>query len=596
MAEAAYRMYEKKTDKGYRPQFRCDTNALKQWLGKRKASLESIRNEFEALWRDIRLYFEPNIGKALLHSDNRDSGAAKREDSKILNSEPRLCVHRYGAGMQSGITNKAQPWCSIVPKAIDAKESRQPKLNDWCHTATQEILSALERGNFYRTSGQVYEHAALLGTSCVMIFRGEERGDVSFKLLDEGEYWIAENKYGEVTTLMRRLHLTLGQAAEEFFIQSLPESWRNKIEDGKTEERVEIWNLVCPNEDRELFKDVPEDRPYVSFYWIPGNVTTGSSEDGILDIRSYRYKPFAVLRQIDSGSVYGKSIGEMTLADCKELQELEEYEVRMIANEATPAMLVPASMKNTPIHSFPGGITYFDGILGNAAPVQRLFDTREGIDKVDAKIQIISDRIGRFWYNDLFALMLQVNANNRAQKTATEVAELSGEKITLLGPVLTQTDDFLTAIIDAVFVILIMDGVIPEAPQVLMDGGAEISVEYTSTIHAEMKAALKMRAINAMIQMVAMLAQTKPEALDKINTDEIIDEVCKVYPGAAAYVYDAKEVAAIRNAKAKQEQQLIANQQMTDLAKTAGSNVKALSETRVGNGNALEALLQGGNT
>lgn len=594
MSEAGYRLYEKDEAKAYRPKFRADTAALKRWLGKRKASLEAVRKEFEELWKDIRLYFEPNIGKALLNNDDRDNAASRKEDDKILNSEPRLCVQRYGAGMQSGITNKAQPWCSIIPKCVDAETSRNPKLNDWCHTATTEILSALERGNFYRTSGQVYPHAALLGTSCVMVLRGEDAGDISFKLIDEGDYWIAEDKYGNVNTLMRRISMTLEQAAEEFYIGVLPETWQARIKEGKTEERVDVWNLICPNEGGELYKDAPAERPYISFYWLTSDSTAGANAtNGILDIRSYGYKPFSCLRQIDSGSVYGKSIGEMTLADNKELQELEEYELRMIANEATPSMLAPSSMKGKPINQFPGGVTYYDALITGAAPIQRLFETREGIDKVDAKIQIISDRIGRFWYNDLFAMMLQVNANNRAQKTATEVAELSGEKVTLLGPVLTQTDDFLTGIVDAVFAILYADGVIPEAPPEIEQGIAEISVEYTSTIHAEMKAALKMRAINAMIQMAAMLAQTKPEALDKINCDEIIDEVCKVYPGAAAYVYDAKEVAAIREARNAQQQQMIANQQYMELAKTAGANAKALSETRVGNGNALDALMAG---
>lgn len=591
MSEAAYRLFERQ-DKPYKPEFKADTATLKNWLNKRKKSLEAVRQEFESLWKDIRLYFEPNIGKALLDVDDRDDAASKREDSKIINSEPRLCVQRYGAGMQSGITNKAQPWCSIVPKGIDDKLSRDPRINSWCNIATTEILAALERGNFYRTSGQVYPHAALLGTSCIMIFRGDALGDVSFKLIDEGDYWIAEDKYGEVTTLLRRISMTLEQASQEFFLGALPEKWRAMIKDGKLEERVTVYNLICPNEGGEHYADIPEERPYASFYWCPP-ITTQDS-DGILDIRSYTYKPFAVLRQIDSGSVYGKSIGEMTLADNKELQELEEYELRMIANEATPSMLAPSSMKGKPINQFPGGVTYYDAVLGvGSSPVTRLFETREGIDKVDAKIQIISDRIGRFWYNDLFAMMLQVNANNRAQKTATEVAELSGEKVTLLGPVLTQTDDFLTSVIDAVFTILYADGIIPEAPYAITQGDAEISVEYTSTIHAEMKAALKMRAINSLIQMAAMLAQIKPEAIDKVNCDEVIDETCKVYPGAAAYIYTSKEVAQIREARNLQQQQMIASQQYLELAKTAGANAKALSETNVGNGNALEMLMGG---
>ena len=44
--------------------FKSDTAELKRWLSKRKSSLENARRPMEAIWRDIRLYYEPNIGKA----------------------------------------------------------------------------------------------------------------------------------------------------------------------------------------------------------------------------------------------------------------------------------------------------------------------------------------------------------------------------------------------------------------------------------------------------------------------------------------------------------------------------------------------------
>ena len=597
MAEAAYRMYEKEQEallKAKPLKYSCDTAALKQWLTKRKSSLEQVRQEFEDLWKEIRLYFEPNIGKALLDHKDRDDAASKREDDRILNSEPRLCVHRYAAGMQSGITNKAQPWLTIVPKFIDEDESRNPELNDWCNLATTEILSALERANFYRTSQNVYPHGALLGTSCVMVLRGAEAGEVFFHLLDEGDYWIAENRFGEVNTLMRRMNMTFGQIKEEFLVGNLPESWRAKISDGKLEERVEVWNLVCPNDGSEKFKDIDPSHPWASVYFTTEAGASGEN-NGILDITSFTYKPFAVLRQMDSGAVYGKGIGEMSLPDNKELQSLEEYLLRMIANEAEPAMIAPSSMKGKPINMFPGGVTFYDGIMQTgAAPIGRLFQTQEGIDKVDIKIKDISERIGRMWYNDLFAMMLQVNASNRAQKTATEVSELSGEKVTLLGPVLTQMDEFLTAVIDGVFTILLEDGVIGEAPAALQQGSADVSIEYTSTIHAEMKATLKMRAINVLVEMTSMLAQAKPEALDKVDVDKIVDEVCKVYPGAAAFILSDKAVASIREARTREQQEAIANQQYAEMMKNAGANAKALSETRVGNGNVLDLMIGGG--
>lgn len=593
MGEAGYKMYEHGGNaKGKKfLKFSCNTEELKNYLGKRKASLEAVRSEFESLWKDLRLYFEPNFGKPLLGGEARDSQAAQRDDEKILNSAPRLCVQRYAAGMQSGITNKAQPWLSIVPKFLNENDARDPRLNEWCSEATEEILSSLDRANFYRTTQMVYPHAALFGTSCILVLRGEEPGDIHFHLIDEGDYWIAEDRYRNATTLMRRVSMTLGQASEEFINSNLPETWRTKIRDGKLEERVEIWNLICPNDGHERFKDVDKTRPYVSIYWLEGELT---ENNGILDIASFSYKPFAVLRQMDSGSAYGKGIGEMSLPDCKELQTLEQYLLRMIANEAEPSMIAPSTMKGQPINMFPGGVTYYDGIMSSgAAPIGRLFQTQEGIDKVDIKIQDIASRISQIWYNDLFAMMLQVNASNKGHKTATEVAELSGEKVTLLGPVLTQMDEFLTSVVDGVFTILLEDGVIEEPPEVLLQGQADISVEYTSTIHAEMKAALKMRAINVLIEMTSMLAQPKPDTLDKIDADKIVDDVCRVYPGAAAYILDSKEVVAIRENRARQQQEAVANQQLVEIMKNAGQNAKNLSEARVGNGNALDAITGG---
>ena len=140
---------------------------------------------------------------------------------------------------------------------------------------------------------------------------------------------------------------------------------------------------------------------------------------------------------------------------------------------------------------------------------------------------------------------------------------------------------------------VVRDGLIADPPDALREGGADISVEYTSTIHAEMKAALKMRAINTLIEMASMLANAKPEALDKIDVDKIVDEVARVYPGAAAFLYRDKDVKAMREARTAAQQQQIANAQYAEMMKNAGANAKALSETKVGNANALELMLGG---
>ena len=48
MSEAGYRMYEKDGLSAKRFAFSCDTAELKQWLNRRKASLQKVRENFKA--------------------------------------------------------------------------------------------------------------------------------------------------------------------------------------------------------------------------------------------------------------------------------------------------------------------------------------------------------------------------------------------------------------------------------------------------------------------------------------------------------------------------------------------------------------------
>lgn len=574
------------------PRRKADTSSLRLWLDKRRRSLENSRAPFESLWKDIRLQFEPAIGKALLTAEERDMAAADREDRAILNSEPRLAVKRYAAGMQSGITNKAQAWCAIVPKNLPEEYKRDVEISRWCSAATEEILAALERNNFYRSSLAVYLHAGLIGTSLVLVVRGATPGEVLFQVVDEGDYWIAEDRFNRVDTILRRVEMTVRQAADEFYRAALPETWQTMLDDGRDEERVEVFNLICPNRPGgPLFADIPAERAFASFWWTE---KARGETNGILDIRSFSYKPFGVMRQSLGVSAWGKGIGEESLADARELQELERHSLDIVAQESDPALLAPASMKGTAINRFPGGVTYYNGVMASGdAPVTRLFETRNSLEAVEAKIQTVSQRISSAWYNDLFSLMLSLNRDNRAQKTATEISELAGEKVTLLGPVLTQMDDFLNDIVDAVFAILYTDGIIPPPPERLVMAGGDISVEYTSSLHAEMKAALKMRSINILVEQSAMLAQFKPEALDKIKSDDIVDEIATVFPAASKFVATKRETEILRAQRAQMQEEQIRQAQLAEAAKTAGTQAKALSETKLGNGNALEALMGG---
>ena len=610
MSDAGARMYEndKKRSAKHRLEFSCNTQDLKAWIDKRVQSLKKVRTEFEPLWKNLRTQFEPNIGKALLDGD-RDQEAAKRDDRKILSSYPRKLAHQYAAGMQSGITNQAQPWVEFVPQTAEERVKESKELKKWFALVTRRVLDAMQRGNVYQTTDQVYLHSGIFGTSCSLLLRGDKPGEVFLHLIDEGDYWLAENRYQRVDTCLRRIEMTIAQAVDEFLYRALPQSWQKKYDDGQHEERVRVWNLICPNgsaddETNELFKDVPKDAPFASFY-----STEGSGEDdnsGILKITHFTYNPIIAYRHFYCGSVYGKGLGEMSLADCKELQKLEDCKLRMIQNEVNPAMIAPSSMKGLPINMYPGGITYVDQLSATTgAPIQRLFQTRESLEALAAQIQIVENRAGDIWYQKLFAMMLNISTGTNRQITAREVNELNGEKVTLLGPVLTRMNhDFLSCLTDGIFTILLEDGLLQDEqtpiPDSVVDGPngeapeVRIGTEFTSAIHTEMLANLHMRGILKTLDVAGMVMQAIPSVVAKIDGDQIIDELGNIYRSTAPIIRSDKEAEEIRERERTVQERQMQNAQLAEMARNAGTQAKALAETPVGNGNALDALLKGG--
>lgn len=593
MDTAGIKMYENNGKAPKPVPFKADEEDLLGWLSRRVQSLKAVRIEFENLWKEIRQYVEPSIGLGLLEQKDRDKTAAERDDKKILNSEIRMMALRYAAGMQSGITNPMQPWFQFVAQSDEEKVVESKDMKDFLARITRRCSKVMQKGNIYQATDQVYLHSAVFGTSCCLLLRGEEPGEAFLHLIDEGDYWIAEDRYQRVDTCLRRIEMTLGQAREEFMVSRMPENWCEMMKNGKLEERVTVWNLICPNDGTDKFADVG-DNPFASVYWMEGG-DGNSLKRNILDIRPFGYNPIVCYRHQHCGSVYGKGIGEMSLPDAKELQKLEEYKLRFIADEITPAQLADASLKGK-VNDFPGGVTYFDGLNGTAAnPVRRLHETRENAAGIQEQIAEVTARLSRMWYNDLFATMMNINATKNKQLTAREVNEIAGEKVTLLGPVLMRMDhDFLTPLTDAIFDIQQMDGFISEdeVPEDFLTGETEIGTEYISALYTEAVGNLKKRGIFNVLDVAGMVAQVKPEVVDKIDADRVIDEFGAIYPDAANIIVETKKCQELRAQRAQEQQAAMANAQLAELARNAGTQAKALAETKVGNGSALDALIE----
>jgi hypothetical protein len=203
--------------------------------------------------------------------------------------------------------------------------------------------------------------------------------------------------------------------------------------------------------------------------------------------------------------------------------------------------------------------------------------------------QEIVDRINRVFYLDLFSMMLNLQ-QRPIQITAREVNELSQEKISLLGPVLTRLDfDMLNPLIDAVFYIMYQKGRFPPPPQSLAN--SPLSVRYMSVLHTEQQAASRLGSMIKLVDFAGMLIQAAPTCVDKIDADQAIDEAGSVLNVPSGIIRADDDVAAIRQQRAKIEQQRVQAQQAAMLPAMA-SAAKSASQTRIGQGSALDSIIQ----
>ncbi len=565
--------------------FKSDTAKLKQYLLGRKKSMETVRTYNEAKWKELREYFEPNIGKSLLDGDP-DQLAALNEDSKILNSAPRRLVGRLSAGLQSGITNPARRWFQM--KMFDDKLSDQPAVRQWLNETTDTLSDMMNRSNVYMSLGTVYKHCGVMGTSCGIIYENED-SKVYYEVIDEGDYWISQNISGRVDTLLHRKNMTLANCVEKFGIGWLPGQYRTLYEKGTTEHRITLYNYVSPHKP-DLVKDIGSDRAFMSIWFMTEK--DAKDNDGIIAIRSFSYNPIIAPRWDCIGSVYGVGPGHEGLADAKQLQTMEEDKLEIVEKDADPPMAAPSSMKGTPIPTHAGGLTWYDEIgQKGQSPVQRLYKTDLKVEGLIMTIQEVEERLKITFYSNLFAMMIEQNLRPK-QMTAREVNELSSEKVALLGPVLTRlNNDLLNPLIDALFAIALDANMLKPPPKVIE--GHELKVEYVSMLHVEQTATHRLSGLYRLFEFVGGVAQLNPTALDKIDTDKAIDIAAKSLVEYGV-VRGKEDVAALRKARAEEARKQREAELQTRQAPAMAKAARDMSETRLGTGSALDATLQAG--
>lgn len=562
--------------------FSSDITALRQRLDKKSSELKKERQPHENKWREIRDYFEPECGRAL---DGISAGHTDADESAIVNSAPRLTAQRCASGMQGGITNPASQWFGL--RAVNEDLAEQTDVMGYGQSCASRMASTMSQSNFYVVFHQMYHQSCLFGNTAALLVPDDEL-IARMIFCDVGSFWMAADKSGKVARLLRCFHFTVDQIVDEFSEAAIEgDSVLLNAKKNNSEEEFVVWHLVEPNDG--TCKDVLKERTYSSFYWHDG-----SPRDCMLAIRSFDYNPIIAPRWYLMRGVYGFGCGHIVLNDNKELQGLEEDSLYGIAQGVKPALQAPSTMRDDIINLEPGGMTYVDPTeVGRGSGVRRLFDDKFNVEQVEMKARQMEQRIDKAFFVDLFAMLLNLSTQPR-EMTARQVNELSREKMSLLGPVLTRMNsDMLDPVVEGLYQIMLEARAFKELPESLQ--GESLTTEYISVLHTEQQAAMRLGGIIKFIDLVQMVAMVAPESVDKFDGDQALDEGGKALSVAASVVRSDREVDALRGRRAQAQQQQQQMMAEAEMMKSGPQALKTLSETDGGSGgNLLDSIRQGG--
>jgi hypothetical protein len=302
----------------------------------------------------------------------------------------------------------------------------------------------------------------------------------------------------------------------------------------------------------------------------------------ILQVGGYNDIPFVAPRwDVNGVDVYGESPGMDALGDIKMLQRMEEKKLKGLDKEIDPPMNAPVEMRGKGGSIISGDVNFYSqqqGIPG-FVPVHQV---KLDFTNLAFELDRVERRIEADFYNDLFLAIIN---SDRRSITATEIAKKYEEKLLMLGPVLERLQsEFLDPTIDRTFDIMNNLGMLPPPPKEM--AGMPMNVEYVSML-AQAQKMVGLTAIEQTAAFVGSLAAVIPDVLDKFDADEAVDQYADLVGVPPSIIRTDDKVNDIRVARAEKQQMI----EQSAMQMQAAQGAKVLSDSKVGDQNALEALL-----
>lgn len=487
-------------------------------------------------------------------------------NSAIVDPTATLAARVCSAGLMSGLASPSRPWFKVIP-GIKNVDIDGPARN-WLDEVEDRIYTVLSGSNFYNSFAQECEDLVVFGTGPCLIYE-DEKDLIRLYNPAVGEYYLSSSASLRVDGFYRQFVMTIAQIVDFFGVDNCPadiqQMWKEKG-NALEEERI-IAHSVEPNFGigSDNAGKLPGSFTWREVYWVWG---AGSAKP--LSMRGFMDQPFTAARwATQSNDAYGRSPGMDVLPDVMQLQVMTRRMAEAIEKQVRPPLVADMSMKNQPSSSLPGHVTYTQG-LGPGTGMRPIYEVMPDVNAMSANILAIEKRIQVGFFNDLF-LMLQENPTNKM--TAYEVAAKLNEKLQVIGPIIESLlSESLKPKLKRVYNILLRKGMIAPKPDSIKN--IPLDLEFVSMLALAQKAAAT-GGIERLFAFVGGLETFFPQAKDNVDPDEAIREMNELLGNPSKIVRGPQDLAALREAQAKQQEQQQEMAGISQMAEAAGKMAPA---------------------
>lgn len=505
----------------------------------------------------------------------------------ILDPTATFAARICAGGLMSGLASPSRPWFKIAPAmrgvAID-DAGRQ-----WLDTIEDIVYTVLARSNFYNSFAQECEDIVIYGTAVNIIYE-DAKDLIRCYTPCVGEYYLGSSSTMRVDVLNRAFVMTVAQMIDFFGFDNCPADiqklWKEKG-GAITTERL-VAHSIEPNfpiAGTNIGK-VNGDFTWREVYWMYG---TGTQFP--LSMRGFMDSPFTASRwSTQSNDAYGRSPGMDILPDVRQLQVETFRKAQGIEKTVNPPLIGGPELMNKPTSQLPGHLTILNSDVSAGKGIRSIYEQKFNVSDISQDIAMIQQRIKVGLFNDLFLMIAEGPKN---EKTATEIQAKLTEKMQVIGPVIENLlSESLQPKLKRIFGILKRSGMIPPPPDSMK--GIPLDIQFVSILALAQKSA-STGGIEALMKMIGELGQVHPEVLDIPDFDEAIQEYSDLLGNKQKLLKGPKVIAAIRQARAKQQQDQQKAEMMAHAATTADKGASAantLSSTPIGSGaSALDQIL-----